>query len=384
MRLLIVAAVPLLLAATAVPALARDLPIERVFSSPSLSGPTPRKARLSPDGRWVTLLKNRADDKDRFDLWAIDTATGAARTLVNSKTIGSGGEISEEEKMRRERARIAGTKGITDYGWAPDSRSILVPIDGDLYLATLDGSVRRLTETAATEIDAKVSETGRFLSFLRDHNLVVMDAAGGSERALTSDGGKTLSWGAAEFAAQEELGRDTGYWWSPDDRYIAVARVDESPVAIVKRAAIGASGTELIEQRYPVAGTRNAIVDLYLLTPDGQSRVKADLGGDPDVYLARVDWAKDGRSLYVQRLSRDQKRLDMLRVDPATGRSDFAVLRNLTDLGQPHRQFQAAQGRKPDLVVGVQRIFASLSLDRRQMGPADARPMGGRGRRRSR
>ena len=107
--------------------------------------------------------------------------------------------------MRRERARIAGTKGITDYGWAPDSRSILVPIDGDLYLATLDGSVRRLTETAATEIDAKVSETGRFLSFLRDHNLVVMDAAGGSERALTSDGGKTLSWGAAEFARRKSL-----------------------------------------------------------------------------------------------------------------------------------------------------------------------------------
>ena len=311
----------LLLAAVASPAIAGDIPLERVFASPGLSGPTPRQAKLSPDGRFVTLLKNRPDDKDRYDLWAIDTGTGAERMLVDSKKIGSGAEISEEEKMRRERARIAGTKGITDYGWAPDSRSILVPIDGDLYLATLDGNVRRLTQTAATEIDPKVSEAGRYLSFLRDQNLFVMDRASGQERALTTDGGKTLSWGAAEFIAQEELGRDTGYWWSPDDRYIAVARVDESPVAIVKRAAIGASGTELIEQRYPAAGTKNAIVDLYLLTPDGQSRVKADLGSDPDYYLARVDWAKDGRSLYVQRLSRDQKRLDMLRVDPATGRS---------------------------------------------------------------
>src|SRR5215212_6383344 len=157
MRLLIVAAVPLLLAATATPALARDLPLERVFSSPSLSGPTPRKAKLSPDGRWVTLLKNRADDKDRYDLWAIDTTTGAARMLVDSAKIGSGGEISEEEKMRRERARIAGTRGITDYQWSPDGRSLLVPIDGDLFVATLDGNVRRLTETKATEIDAKIS-----------------------------------------------------------------------------------------------------------------------------------------------------------------------------------------------------------------------------------
>ena len=179
-----------------------------------------------------------------------------------------------------------------------------------------NASQARLKE--ATEIDAKVSETGRYLSFLRDKNMFVMDAATGREHALTTDGGGTLSWGAAEFVAQEELSRFTGYWWSPDDRYIAVARVDESPVAIVKRAAIGASGTELIEQRYPAAGTRNAIVDLYAMTPEGQ-RVKADLGSDPDFYLARVDWAKDGRSIFVQRLSRDQKRLDVLRIDPATG-----------------------------------------------------------------
>ena len=331
----------LLLLVVARPAFASDLPLERVFQSPALSGPMPRAAKLSPDGRFVTLLKNRPEDKDRYDLWAIDTATGAERMLVDSQKVGSGGAISEEEKMRRERARIAGTKGITEYNWAPDSKSILVPIDGDLYQATLDGNVRRLTNTAATEIDPKVSESGRFLSFLRDQNLFVMDAATGQEHALTTDGGKTLSWGAAEFVAQEELGRDTGYWWSPDDRYVAVARVDESPVAVVKRAAIGASGTELIEQRYPTAGTKNAIVDLYVMTPDGQSRVKADLWTNPDYYLARVDWAKDGRSIYVQRLSRDQKRLDVLRIDPATGGSTLLFSEtsptwvNLTDNFKP-------------------------------------------------
>ena len=330
-----------LLTAVATPAIAGDLPLERVFSSPALSGPTPREAKLSPDGKYVTLLKNRADDKDRFDLWAIDTATAQPRMLVDSLKIGTGAAVSEEEKMRRERARIAGTKGITEYGWAPDSKSILVPIDGDLYVATLDGNVRRLTSTPATEIDPKVSETGRYLSFLRDQNLVVMDAVSGQEHPLTTDGGKTLSWGAAEFVAQEELGRDTGYWWSPDDKYIAVARVDESPVAIVRRAAIGASGTSLIEQRYPAAGTKNAIVDLYIMTPDGKSRAKADLGTNADYYLARVSWAEDGRSLYLERLSRDQKRLDMLRIDPTTGRSSLLFAEtsptwlNLTDNFKP-------------------------------------------------
>jgi dipeptidyl-peptidase-4 len=328
-------------AALAAPAAARDLTLERLFQSPSLAGPVPRQPKLSPDGRLVTVLRNRADEKDRYDLWAIDAATGQARMLVDSKKVGTGGEISEDEKMRRERARIAGTKGITAYEWAPDGKSILVPIDGDLYLATLDGNVRRLTETQATEIDPKISQTGRYLSFLRDKNFYVMDAATGQERALTSDGGGTLSWGAAEFVAQEEMSRDTGYWWSPDDRWIAVARVDESPVKIVTRAAIGAEGTKLVEQRYPAAGTANAIVDLYLMSPDGSRRVKADLGPDPDQYLTRVDWTPDGKAVLVQRMSRDQKRLDMLRVEQETGRSTLLFSEtsptwiNLTDNLKP-------------------------------------------------
>lgn len=332
----------MLFAAAAAPSQARDLPLERVFQSPSLSGPTPRLARLSPDGRLVTLLRNRADDKDRFDLWAIDSTTGQERMLVDSMKIGSGAEISEEEKMRRERARIAGTRGITEYQWAPDSRSILVPLDGDLYVAALDGDVRRLTRTAETEIDAKVSEAGRYYSFLRGQNLYLVDASTGQERALTSDGAGTLSWGVAEFVAQEEMGRSTGYWWSPDDRYLAVARVDESPVQVVRRAAIGAEGTNIVEQRYPAAGTPNAIVDLYLFTPQG-TRVKADLGADKDIYLARVDWLKDGSRVLVQRMSRDQKRLDLLSVDPATGRSRLLFNEtsptwvNLTDNLKPLR-----------------------------------------------
>jgi dipeptidyl-peptidase-4 len=315
--LLLAAAIPF------APAAASDLTLERVFQSPSLSGPAPRLLKLSPDGRFATLLRNRADDKDRYDLWAVDTGTGQSRMLVDSLKLGTGAEVSEEEKMRRERLRIAGTKGITAYQWAPDGRSILVPLEGDLYLAGLDGGVRRITATPETELDAQVSESGRFLSFVRNQNLFVADVATGTARALTTDGAGTLSWGSAEFVSQEEIGRREGHWWSPDDKWLAVARVDESPVKVVTRAAIGAEGTKLFEQRYPVAGSANAIVDLWIMAPDGSRKVKADLGSDTDVYLARVNWTTDGKALLVQRQSRDQKRLDLLRVDPATGKSQL-------------------------------------------------------------
>jgi len=319
-------AIGALLATATIPAAAQQkLTLERVFANPDLSGPQPRGLKLSPDGKLVTLLKPRTDEKERLDLWAIDSSTGAERMLVDSKKVGSGAELSEAEKMQRERDRsIAGNTGIVSYDWAPDGKNILVPVDGDLFLAGLDGRVTRLTNTPDGELNGVVSPKGGFVSFVRGGNLFVKPT-GGQERQLTQGASDTVSWGVAEFVAQEEMDRRTGYWWSPDDGLIAVAKVDESPVGIVTRTAIGGEGTKVYQQRYPAAGTANALVDLYVMKPDGSGQVKVDLGRDRDIYLARVDWSKDGRILYVQRESRDQKTLDLLAIDPATGKAKILL-----------------------------------------------------------
>lgn len=316
-------AAALLMSSSAMPADAQETPLtlERVFASPDLNGSAPRALKLSPDGRLVTLLRNRADERERFDLWAMDTATGQWRMLVDSRKIGTGAELSEAEKMQRERARIGDQRGIVAYDWAPDGKSILVPLDGDLYLAGLDGNVRRLTATEVSELNPVISPRGRYASFVRDQNLVVLDLSDGREVQATTEGAGLVHFGEAEFVAQEEMGRTTGYWWSPDDRRIAVQRFDETPVGVVSRAAIGAEGTRVYDQRYPKAGTANALVDLYVVNPDGGERVKVDLGKETDIYLARVDWTPDGRTLLVQRQNRAQTVLDMLAVDPATGKS---------------------------------------------------------------
>lgn len=297
------------------------LTLERVFGTPALGGTPVRAQKLSPDGKLLTSLRARADEKERFDLWAMDLATGQERMLVDSKRLGSGAELSEAEKMQRERRRIGGTTGIVTYQWSADGQTILVPLEGDLYLATRDGRVRQLTKSEAGELNPVVSPRGSHVSFVRDRNLFAFDLGKNEERQLTQGGGGAISFGEAEFVAQEEIGRYTGYWWSPDDKRIAVEKFDEAPVGIVSRASIGADGTKVYDQRYPAAGTPNVLVELYIVSPKDGTPVKVDLGTETDIYLARVDWTADGSALLVQRESRDQKRLDMLKVDPETGAS---------------------------------------------------------------
>ncbi len=324
MRTVLLASTILLSASSA---LAQETPSnvltpERVFASPSLNGPVAKGVSLSPDGQLVAFLRSREDNVDVQDLWAAPTGPGEPYKLIDARAlVPDAGELSEAEKARRERMRIS-ARGVVEYSWDQQGRYILAPLEGDIFLATrADGKVRRLTETPADEIDAKVSPKGSYVSYVRDQNLIVYDLASGKETPITDDGAGLISWATAEFIAQEEMDRDTGYWWSPDERYIALTRVDESPVDVVPRFEITGGGATMVEQRYPRAGRPNAVVELYVRDLQSGARVKVDLGADTDIYLARVNWSGDGKTLYVQRQSRDQKTLDLLSVDPTTGAS---------------------------------------------------------------
>ncbi len=263
--MLLAAAAPALCAAPAAP-----LALDRVFANPPLLGTPPRALSLAPDGRHIGWLQPRTDDQMRYDLWVEEIATGKRRMAVDSLALSSGpANLSEAELMRRERLRLASVRGLVDYQWSPDGRSILVPLDGDIWLAPLDGPPRQLTQTAETELDAKLSPKGTHASFVRNQNLFALNLANGQELQLTTAGGGAISYGVAELVAQEEMERRTGQWWAPDGQRIAAARVDESQVTTAVRAAIGSTGTKITEQRYPFAGTPNALVSLEIHKLDG-------------------------------------------------------------------------------------------------------------------
>jgi dipeptidyl-peptidase-4 len=320
-----------LLAMTASAAAAEELPIQRVFAAPALNGPAPRGVQISPDGSLVTYLKPEPTDQTTFDLWARPIQGGAERRLIEGAAVEpKTAVLTEAEKGRRERQRIAGDHGVTDYKWDEIGAQILVPAAGKLYLADAKTGAVRALPGVADASDAKISPRGGCVTYVRDQNLHAVDLKTGRDVAITTEGKDALSFGVAEFVAQEEMDRFTGYWTSPDDKRIAFTRVDESPVDIVPRFEIGAEGATVVNQRYPKAGRPNAIVELYVAPVEGGARVKVDLGPNTDIYLARVDWSKDGKTLYVQRESRDQTTLDLLAVDPATGASKVLITEHQT------------------------------------------------------
>jgi len=317
MRALLFAALTMV----ALPTMAEKLTIERIFDGGSLAGAAPRGLQISPDGSRVTFLRAKPDDQFQLDLWEYQLKDNKTRLLVDSKKLEPNGEqLSDAEKARRERERTAGLHGIVSYQWSPDGKQLLFPIGGKLYvysLATPDAAPKVL-DTGDNVIDPKISPKGRYVSYVRDQNLWITDLSTGEAKQLTHDGGGTVHNGEAEFVAQEEMDRSTGYWWAPDESSIAFERYDEAHVQVTKRTELYADHTDVIDQRYPGAGTPNVMVKLGLVAPTGGQPRWIDLGKDTDIYLTRVNWVPDGKHVTYQRMPRSQQRLELRLVDAKT------------------------------------------------------------------
>jgi len=299
-----------------------QLSIERIYSSPSLNGQTPKSLKFSPDGSRVTYLQGKSDDLNRYDLWEYNLESKENKLLVDSQALFSGTEVlSDEEKARRERQRIYGF-GIMEYKFSNDGSALLFPLNGDVYYYDLvTKTAKRLTQTSAFETDVKFSPKGNYVSFIRGENVFVLNIKNGKEKQLTKDGGSNnIKNGMSEFVAQEEMARMTGYWWSPDEKHIAFLRVDESPVKVVIRNEIYAEKIELIEQRYPATGTNNVNIQLAVTDIKGKKTRFIELdeaqggtskGNENDFYLPRVNWLPNSKNLSYQWQSRDQKTLKL-------------------------------------------------------------------------
>jgi len=262
----------------------------------------PGAIAFTPDDSAVTWLHSPEGTLSR-ELFAVDIATGERRPLVGDDAGVQEGELTLEEKLRRERMREL-TTGVTRYQWSETGAVLLVPLASGLWV---DG---RLIETDGVPVDPQLSPDGRWVAFVLDEQLHVMASDGSSPPRLLASGG------LAEFVAQEEMGRLHGFWWSKDSRRIAFQETDETHIPVYRIVHQGSDdlgdGAQE-DHRYPFAGGENARVRLGVVDVEGGDVRWLDLGDDFE-YLARVDWFPDG-ALVVQLQDRRQQRLDVVRID---------------------------------------------------------------------
>ncbi len=292
--------------------MSRALTPKRLFGgSPPVPSP-PRELRLSPDGRFASFLSIASDDRERLDLWGLALQSGELGCWLAATDLPSAGANGAEQDQQ-ERKRLFG-HGITGHAWNANSDRLLVKAGGAGYLFTVaDRSIGRATPGAHGYTDIQLSPRGRFVSYVRDRSLFYWHPDSTIERVVARSQDETISFGTADFLAQEEMHRFEGHWWHPDEAAIVFTRVDEAAVASIRR--FGTENLATVAQRYPFTGTENPRVTLGWYSLNSGATDWLDYADEPGDYLARVQFAHGKLVLAVQ--NRAQNRLRVKVVGPS-------------------------------------------------------------------
>ncbi|MEV6020975.1 prolyl oligopeptidase family serine peptidase [Streptomyces sp. NPDC051997] len=282
----------------------------------------PRAFTVSPDGSRVVFLRSPSGTERANQLWVLDVPEGRERVVASPAALLGGAveHLSPEERARRERSREGGA-GIVGYATDAAAELASFTLSGRLFTAELRAGTARELPVPGPVIDPRPSPDGRLVAYVSGGALRVVGAEGEGDRALAEPeeaaGPGAVSYGLAEFIAAEEMGRSRGFWWSPEGDRLLVARVDDTPV---RRWWISdPAHPEADPQRvaYPVAGSANAEVRLFVFGLDGvRTEVSWDRARYP--YLAHVHWSAAGAPLLLVQ-ARDQRSQLFLAADPDTG-----------------------------------------------------------------
>ncbi|CAO2045522.1 unnamed protein product [Urochloa humidicola] len=319
--------------------------VEEIVQHPLPGYAAPVALSFCPDDRRVACLYS-PDGTLHRKVYTFDIGQRRQELLFGPPDGGGleEGNLSAEERLRRERARERGL-GVTRYEWrarhssGPSSRlGIIVPLPSGVYFQDLSGSepVMKLQSSPASPIiDPLLSPNGSMIAYVKDDELHTLGFSNGETKQLTFGARESRKiHGLAEYIAQEEMERKMGFWWSPDSKHLAFTEVDSTEIPLYRimhqgKSSVGPDAQE--DHAYPFAGAANVKVRLGVVSSHGGEVTWMDLlCGDPhgshgdEEYLARVNWMHNN-ALAVQVLSRSHTKLKLLKFDITTGKREVLL-----------------------------------------------------------
>lgn len=324
------------------PAPAKPLTLEQILDEGTRSQTMPHSLVWSPDGQQLSFIRTTVTpgkmvrgvllpSVSTSEIWSLNADTGEEKLLVSHTQLTEALEGAHRQPVIGEDEDAAKKRLLQSYAWSQDGQSLLLASRVALVWFDLDKHTSRpaLPQKPATadkrdrdkaepeEFESpQISPDGRYFVFVQGHRLSLENVANGTVRVLATPKDDDHSVGFPDWTYRNEFGMKAAHWWSPTSKAIAILQTDDT--AVQKYQMRHADGDEEAIP-YPKPGGAIPKVSLLVMPLTGNP-VPIDLGSDPNFYLPRVQWLPDGKHLAIERLSRSQKKLELLIADASTGK----------------------------------------------------------------
>ncbi|MDA3853950.1 MAG: DPP IV N-terminal domain-containing protein [Bacteroidales bacterium] len=251
-------------------------------------------------------------------------------------------ETGEEVGVMLSPDRLTWEGDIEGFSFSEDNNYILFYTDKEqVYRHSFDAryylySFRMKQLVAIAEGEklraAVLSPDAKKLAYVKDNDIYVYHTAFKSNRQVTEDGeiNKIIN-GVPDWVYEEEFSCNRLMEWSPDSRFLAWVRFDESAVPEFSFPWYEDAGLEngyldRYVYKYPKAGAKNSSVSAHVFDYENKvsRKIKVDTETE-EVYLPRIFWSKSAEKLGVARLNRHQNDLQILFANPKSGICTIAV-----------------------------------------------------------
>ncbi len=309
----------------------RDLTLDEIFDPQrrvDFDGDPPQGLVWLDDGHYL----ERAGRSDAgVPLFTVNAETGQREPFFDADVMEAA--LAAFPGIGTDDARDLSRQG--SHLMNPDRTALLVELTNDLYHYDLgSGRVSRLTRSPEPEEHPSFSPDGRFVAFIRYHDLYLVEVDRRREYPLTTDGSDAVRNGLLDWVYQEEIygrGNFRGYWWSPDSTRIAYLQLDDSDVPGYTIIDHIPYHPEVEDWDYPKAGDPNPVVRLGIVRSTGGETTWVDTEqyALQQPLVVDVGWSSDSRQVVFQVQDREQTWLDL---NVATSSGDTTrLLRETTE-----------------------------------------------------
>lgn len=168
------------------------------------------------------------------------------------------------------------------------------------------------------------SPDSKSVAFVSGNDLYVKELATDKTVRITSDGKQNaIINGTTDWVYEEEFAITQGFLWSPDSKYLAYMRFDESQVKEFDMAIYGKLYPEEYRFKYPKAGEDNSKVTMHMVSASGQGEKEIQLGAYE--YIPRFQWSPVKDELIVLTMNRHQSELKYHLVSMPENPSDKVI-----------------------------------------------------------